>query len=98
MTFDYFRNRQNYSCTTIPEFRGWDRKSPGSMDYSTALLKARANQKRQKSSGWRSLGNDDEFIAVSSPQQQPNQKKHKVAFVSINSKLIFNFSFRVEFE
>ncbi|TYH04549.1 hypothetical protein ES288_A08G015500v1 [Gossypium darwinii] len=68
----------NYAWMPAPEFRGCDRKSTRSMDYSTVFLKARANQKRQMSGDWRSLGNDDDFITVSLPhQQQPYQKKHK---------------------
>ncbi|MBA0753342.1 hypothetical protein Gogos_020729 [Gossypium gossypioides] len=69
----------NYAWMPVPEFRGCDRKSTGSMDYSTVFSKARANRKRQMRGDWRSLGNDDDFITVSLPhEQQPNQKKHKV--------------------
>ncbi|TYH56392.1 hypothetical protein ES332_D08G015500v1 [Gossypium tomentosum] len=68
----------NYAWMLVPEFRGCDRKSTGSMDYSTVFSKARANRKRQMSGDWRSLGNDDDFITVSLPhEQQPYQKKHK---------------------
>ncbi|XP_012472934.2 uncharacterized protein LOC105790072 [Gossypium raimondii] len=68
----------NYAWMLVPEFRGCDRKSTGSMDYSTVFSKARANRKRQMSGDWRSLGNDDDFITVSLPHEQPPyQKKHK---------------------
>uniref|UniRef100_A0A5B6YNY8 Putative RPM1-interacting protein 4 (RIN4) family protein n=1 Tax=Davidia involucrata TaxID=16924 RepID=A0A5B6YNY8_DAVIN len=67
---------------SVPEFGGWDRKTPGATDYSMVFSRARANKKQQKNEiTRRSLGNEHEFIAQQQHQQQQDDsvmRKKKV--------------------
>ncbi|KAK8514405.1 hypothetical protein V6N12_009111 [Hibiscus sabdariffa] len=71
----------------VPEFGGWDRKAPGSVDYTIEFSQARAIRKQHKSDVRHSLGNDRDFIAVPSPQSQPpRQDNNQDSPVATNAR------------
>ncbi|KAL4311238.1 hypothetical protein GQ457_01G038840 [Hibiscus cannabinus] len=71
----------------VPEFGGWDRKAPGSIDYTIEFSQARAIRKQHKSDVRHSLGNDRDFIAVPSPQSQPpGQDNNQDSPVATNAR------------
>ncbi|XP_022752393.1 uncharacterized protein LOC111301177 isoform X3 [Durio zibethinus] len=61
---------KNNAWMSVPQFGGWDQKGPGATDYSMVFSRARENRKQQKTDARRSLGNEQEFIAASLPQQR----------------------------
>ncbi|KAH7847157.1 hypothetical protein Vadar_022612 [Vaccinium darrowii] len=63
---------------SVPEFGGWDRKSPVPTDYSVVFSRARANKKQQKHDFNRhSLGTERELM-VKKEQHQQHQKDDSV--------------------
>ncbi|XP_057955171.1 uncharacterized protein LOC131149099 [Malania oleifera] len=61
---------------SVPQFGGWDHKSPGATDYSMVFSRARANKKQQKSDFRRaSLGNEQELIARNQEDSVMRKKK-----------------------
>ncbi|EXB80475.1 hypothetical protein L484_001258 [Morus notabilis] len=59
---------------SVPQFGGWEHKSPGRTDYSMVFSRARANRKQKKTdlSEFKrsSLGNERELIAPRGPPHQ----------------------------
>ncbi|KAI8525990.1 hypothetical protein RHMOL_Rhmol13G0273500 [Rhododendron molle] len=65
---------QKPGWNSVPEFGGWDRKTPGATDYSVVFSRARANKKQQKNDVNRhSLGNEQELMVKKQPHQHYQQ-------------------------
>lgn len=72
---------QKPGWNSVPEFGGWDRKTPGATDYSVVFSRARANKKQQKNDVNRhSLGNEQELM-VKKQQHQHYQQDDSVMVI-----------------
>ncbi|XVF19377.1 hypothetical protein REPUB_Repub11eG0105800 [Reevesia pubescens] len=69
---------QNNAWISVPQFGGWDEKGLGAANYSMVFSQARDNRKQQKTDVRRSLGNEQEFIAVSLPLPHPQDEEDSV--------------------
>ncbi|KAE8660334.1 dihydropyrimidinase-like [Hibiscus syriacus] len=72
--------------TPVPKFGVWDRKAPGSINYTMEFSQARATRKQQKADVRLSLGNDWDFMAASlHPLQPPRQDDNQDTTVAKNA-------------
>ncbi|KAG5517348.1 hypothetical protein RHGRI_037934 [Rhododendron griersonianum] len=72
------KHKEKPGWNSVPEFGGWDRKTPGATDYSVVFSRARANKKQQKNDVNRhSLGNEQELM-VKKQQHQHYQQDDSV--------------------
>ncbi|XP_058196380.1 uncharacterized protein LOC131312550 [Rhododendron vialii] len=68
------KHKEKPGWNSVPEFGGWDRKTPGATDYSVVFSRARANKKQQKNDVNRhSLGNEQELMVKKQPHQHYQQ-------------------------
>ncbi|OAY57935.1 hypothetical protein MANES_02G136400v8 [Manihot esculenta] len=62
--------------TSVPQFGGWDSKTPVNTDYSVVFQQARANRKQQKRDiKHPSLGNEREFAHTQQDDSVMRKKK-----------------------
>ncbi|KAF5727588.1 putative RPM1-interacting protein 4 (RIN4) family protein [Tripterygium wilfordii] len=80
------KHKEQNGWMSVPQFGGWDAKSPGATDYSMVFSRARANKKQQKKTDFpkhRSLGNEQEFVTPAVQHQQDDSVMVRILQCSI---------------